>query len=141
MPPPPDDGTSMDTLTLNLEIVQDDGARVELPAPPAGCGWRIEWSTRAEQLWHVVAEELGAGSHRIPDLPPVARRGVHWRAVAIEGPAGDGVFAPATRHPDLERERRAALRCHRCGAPAQWRPWGDVWVPACAAHAPEDDYT
>lgn len=34
----------------------------------------------------------------------------------------------------------AAGACPRCGAPALWQPYGGGWVPACAEHAPEDDW-
>ena len=53
----------------------------------------------------------------------------------------DEVHPPLALDPDREAERRGELRCHRCGAPARWDPWGDAWVPACAEHAPEDDWT
>ena len=53
----------------------------------------------------------------------------------------DEVHAPATLTPDRAAEARDEQRCHRCGRPARWWSWGDAWVPACAAHAPEDDYT
>jgi hypothetical protein len=46
-----------------------------------------------------------------------------------------------TRTPDRAAEARGELRCYRCGAVAQWQPWGDAWVSACAEHAPEDDWT
>ena len=49
------------------------------------------------------------------------------------------VHAPLTLTPDRAAEARGELRCHRCGRAARWWPWGDAWVPACAAHAPEDD--
>jgi hypothetical protein len=44
-----------------------------------------------------------------------------------------------TLTPDRELEATGALTCYRCGAPARWRSWGDVFIAACVAHAPEDD--
>ena len=49
------------------------------------------------------------------------------------------VHPPATLTPDRAAESAGTLTCHRCAAPARWRLWGDAWIAACAAHAPEDD--
>jgi hypothetical protein len=49
------------------------------------------------------------------------------------------IDGPTTLTPDRALEANGALTCHRCGAPARWRAWGDVWIAACVAHAPEDD--
>ena len=57
----------------------------------------------------------------------------------LDRSTNDEVRAPATLMPDREAERSGSLTCHRCGAPARWRPWGDAWIAACAKHAPEDD--
>jgi hypothetical protein len=53
----------------------------------------------------------------------------------------DVVVPPATLVPDRAAEATGVLICHRCGGLARWHSWGDAWIAACVAHAPEDDYT
>lgn len=69
-----------------------------------------------------------------------ALAGVEAYRRASRAVGADEVHAPATLTPDRATEARGELRCHRCDLPARWWPWGDAWVPACAVHAPENDY-
>jgi hypothetical protein len=52
----------------------------------------------------------------------------------------DEVDPPATIAPNRALEAAGTLTCHRCSAAARWHPWGDAWIAACTAHAPEDDH-
>ncbi len=78
--------------------------------------------------------------HDAPIDGPISP-GFHAMREARSGQDEEGhvCSAPATLTPDRALEATGALTCHRCGAPARWRAWSDVWIAACVAHAPEDD--
>ena len=53
----------------------------------------------------------------------------------------DDAWTEATERPNRVVEEAGLLVCRSCGGRARWQPLADAWMPACAAHAPEDDWT
>jgi hypothetical protein len=71
-------------IRLDPEILHGGVAHVLLPDAPAGCRWRIEWRLLGTDDWHVVASELDAGEHVVPDTDtPEPQHAIEWRGVAV----------------------------------------------------------